>query len=232
MQSLLKQINLLNCILLTGILAFGYFVLWPIVTREVKVPLSPATLKTAEQKKGEAAEQTVNPPLQEYAVVAEKNLFHPDRIIPAKKEELAVPRPEFVLYGTLITDHVSIAYISDSKMQRTTPGRGQRQTGLKIGETMSGYTLKEVLHDHVVMARSDDRIEVKVIGHDNKKKRGAPETAAPATIQAQMPMTPAPSVGTPVGAPGGMPGMPPPTTSAIPTAQPQRDLPVRRGIRR
>jgi type II secretory pathway component PulC len=115
--------------------------------------------------------------LQEYAVVAEKNLFHPDRIIPVLKVEVTVPRPEFVLYGTLITDQVSIAYLSDSKAPRTTPGRGPRQTSLKIGETMSGYTLKEILHDSIVMVHGDDRIVVNVLA-DSKKKRTGPATIA------------------------------------------------------
>jgi type II secretory pathway component PulC len=177
MQSLLKQITLLNCILVAGILALGYFVLLPAFTKEVKVVVKAATPLAAEQKKSAAVEPP-NPPLQDYAVVAEKNLFHPERIIPVIKVVVEVPRPEFVLYGTLIANNVSIAYISDSKVPRTTPGRGQRQTGLKIGETMSGYTLKEVLPDRVVMVHGDDRIEVNVTA--SKKKRSSSETAAPA----------------------------------------------------
>jgi hypothetical protein len=216
MQSLMKQINLLNCILLIGILAFGIFVLRPLITKEVKVPLSAATSKTTEQKK-ETVDQAINPPLQEYAVVAEKNLFHPDRIIPAKKEDIAIPRPEFALYGTLITDTVRIAYISDTKVPRTTPGRGQRQTGLKIGETMSGYTLREVFHDRVVMVHGDDRIEIKIIGHDSKKKRGAAESATPA------PPAPTPAVAMP---------MQPPVTGAIPAGLPQTESPGRMRSRR
>ncbi len=184
----MKQINLLNCILLAGILAFGFFILLPILTKEVRVPISRATPKVAEQQK-EAAEQAINPPLQEYAMVAEKNLFHPDRIIPSKKEEIVIPKPEFILYGTLITDNVSIAYMSDKKAARTTPGRGQRQTSLKIGETMSGYTLREVLHDRVVMVNGDNRIEVKVISPGSKKDRGA-------TGGATAPVAPAPIPGT------------------------------------
>ena len=205
----MKQITLLNCILLTGILAFGFFVLLPIYTRQVKVPLSAAASKTAEQKK-ENLEQAVNPSLQEYAVVAEKNLFHPDRIIPAKKEDIAIPRPEFVLYGTLITDTISIAYLSDSKVPRSTAGRGQRQTGLKIGETMSGYTLKEVLHDRAVMVHGDDRIEIMVLGRDSKKKRGGAETAVPtppAPVQAvAVPMQPPVAGGSPHAPQSELPG--------------------------
>ena len=217
MQSFMKQINLLNCILLTGILAFGYFVLLPILTKEVRVPISPATPKVAEPQK-EAAEQVINPPLQEYAMVAEKNLFHPDRIIPSKKEEIVIPKPEFVLYGTLITDNVSIAYMSDKKAVRATPGRGQRQTSLKLGETVSGYTLREVLHDRVVMVNGDDRIEVKVISPGSKKDRGATGGAtAPVPAGPMSPTTPAPMMPPSTGAPQMAPSM---TPSAAPAPIP------------
>lgn len=214
MQSLMRQINVLNCILLTGILVFGYFVLQPILTKEVKVPLSPAKPKVAEQQK-EAAEQAINPPLQEYAVVAEKNLFHPDRIIPTTKVEIVIPRPEFMLYGTLITDNVSIAYMSDKKAVRTTLGRGQRQTSLKIGETMSGYTLREVLHDRVVMVLGDNRIEVKVLSPESKNRGAA---GGPTTPVTSVPMSPAKPA--PVMSPSAVtPQMVPPMTPSASPAQ-------------
>src|SRR5664279_2520708 len=116
--------------------------------------------------------------MQDYVVIPEKNLFHPDRIIPVEKKEVTIPRPEFVLYGTLIADNVVIAYLSDKKAPRTTPGRGKRQVGLKIGETLSGYTLKEVLPDRVVLRRGDDTIELKVISPENRKDRDLAEGVA------------------------------------------------------
>jgi hypothetical protein len=222
-ESFLKQINLLNCLLLAGIVAFGYFVLLPILTREAKVTLSPAAPKTAEQKK-EAAEQAVNPPLQEYAVVAEKNLFHPERIIPAKKETVAIPKPEFVLYGALVTDSVSIAYLVDKKAVRSTPGRGKRQVALKLGETLSGYTLKEVLTDRAVLVHGDDRIEVMVISPEGKKDRGAIASATAPVASVPMmspPLSPTTSTSVPmVAPPAGTPQMAPSMTPSDSMAQP------------
>ncbi len=186
LQSFFKQVNLLNCLLIVCIVFFAVFVLLPIFSVEVKVPLS-VQPKVAEQKRAEAAE-TVHPPAQEYALIAEHNIFHPDRIIPAeKKAELVVPRPDFILYGTLIADNVSIAYINDKKTVRTTPGRGKRQIALKTGEALSGYTLKQVLPDRVVMIHGDDRIEVKMIDPSSKKERLA-ETTSP--TQQTIPMIP------------------------------------------
>ena len=49
MSLLLRQITVLNCILLVCILAFAYFILVPIFTVEVKVPsASSAAVKGAE----------------------------------------------------------------------------------------------------------------------------------------------------------------------------------------
>ena len=181
MSSILRQITVLNCILLVCILAFAYFILIPIFAVEVKVPsASGSAVQATGPEKEQAAEPVVNPPMQDYAIISEKNLFHPDRIIPVEKKEVTIPRPEFVLYGTLIVDNVRIAYLNDKKVPRTTPGRGKRQVGLKVGETLSGYTLKEVLPDGAVLVRGDDRIELKVISPENKKERGVAESGMPA----------------------------------------------------
>jgi hypothetical protein len=200
----MRQITVLNCILLVCVLAFTYFILVPIFTAEVNVPsASTAAAKGAEPEKEQAAGSVVNPPMQDYAVISEKNLFHPDRIIPVEKKEVTMPRPEFVLYGTLIVDNVRIAYLSDKKALRTTPGRGTRQVGLKVGETLSGYTLKEVLPDGAVLVRGDDRIELKVISPENKKGRDAAASGMPV-----MPGGTTPQPGMPI--PRGPQASPPP----------------------
>jgi hypothetical protein len=213
---------MLNCILLVCILAFVYFVLIPIFKVEVRVPSSSsAAVKAAELKKDQVAEQNVNPPpVQDYSVMAEKNLFHPDRIIPVEKKEVIIPRPEFVLYGTLIVGNVRIAYLSDKNAPRTTPGRGKRQVGLKIGETFSGYTLKEVLPDRAVLVRGVDMIELKVISPENKKDRNMAEGAASALSGGRaaqptqglpqlqmMPQVPPSTTGSPVQTPTPIPGV-------------------------
>jgi len=194
MNYILRQITMLNCILPVCILAFAYFFLVPISKVDVRVPSSSsAAAKAAELKKEQIADQNVNPPqVQDYSVIAEKNLFHPDRIISVEKKEVTIPKPEFVLYGTLVVDNVRIAYLSDTKAPRTTPGRGKRQVGLKIGETLSGYTLKEVLPDRALMVRGVDVVELKVISPANKKDRDMAEGAASALPggRAAQPTTP------------------------------------------
>jgi hypothetical protein len=237
MSYILRQITMLNCILLVCILAFAYFVLVPIFKIEVRVPSSSsAAVRAAEPKKEQAAEQNVNlPPVQDYSVIAEMNLFHPDRIIPVEKKEVTIPRPEFVLYGTLIVDNVRIAYLSDKKAPRTTPGRGKRQVGLKIGETLSGYTLKEVLPDRAVMVRGDDRIELKVISPQNKKDRNMAEGAASAVSggMAAQPTRPTPSGQQGLPQLQMMPQVPPSTTgSPVQTPTPIPGVKSRRPVGR
>lgn len=190
--SILKQFTLLNLILLAGIL----FVVYLISARLMAIDVRPPAPSTAAPSviQNAPAEQLATPPMQDFAVISEKNLFHPDRIIPAEKKEATIPRPEFVLYGTLIVDNVRIAYLSDKKAPRTTPGRGKRQVALKIGEVLSGYTLKEVLPDSAVMVRGDDRIDLKVISPENKKERGLEGGPGMPDGRSAQPAMPAPVV--------------------------------------
>jgi hypothetical protein len=154
------------------------------------------------------------PPFQDYAIITEKNLFHPGRILPPLKKVEEVPRPDFVLYGTLVTDFLRIAYMTDNKQPRNTPGRGKRQTAVKIGETMSGYVLKDVQPDRVVMARGDDKIEILIIAPGVRKNRGA-DGNAPIPVK---PGTPAASP--PGGAPGSAPEVSAPARALPPGAMP------------
>jgi hypothetical protein len=211
LNSLIKQVNLLNCIIAVLIIATIGLLLIPMLTSKITMPsTAPAGV---EPIKSAAAPPVVMPPFQDYAIITEKNLFHPGRILPPLKKVEEVPRPEFVLYGTLVTDVLRIAYMTDNKQPRNTPGRGKRQTAVKLGETMSGYALMEVQPDRVVMARGDDRIEVLIIAPGVRKNRGADSTAAFPT----KPGTPA------VSPPGVAPGAPP--------AAPARQLPPGRALR-
>jgi hypothetical protein len=102
-----------------------------------------------------------------------------------------LPKPEFVLYGTLITDDLRLAYMEDLKAPRNSPGRGKRQTALKKGDTLSGFTLKEIEADRIIMARGEESLTVKVLGDTAKKERSVQTTTqakeAPPAIPAQKP---------------------------------------------
>ncbi len=90
-----------------------------------------------------------------------------------------------MLYGTRV-GYYQIAYLSDKKAVRTSPGRGNRQNSLKPGESLSGYQLKEVHQDYIVMVRGDDVIQVRVIAPGTKKERSA-DVGTPATTIAPAP---------------------------------------------
>lgn len=180
-REILKNINLLNVLLMAVLAVFGMYVLFPLLdVKAVYIP--PAAKKTAEKTEEKAAPfQT--PSIAEYTMIAEQNPFHPDRKTPVDKAEASpLPKPDFVLYGTMITDSVSIAYMEDLKAPYTTPGRGKRQTALKKGETFSGFTLKEIEKDKIVMARGEETIVVHLADSSKSKTRGG--ASAPAA-QAQ-----------------------------------------------
>ncbi|MFZ3136940.1 MAG: hypothetical protein WA126_06065 [Thermodesulfovibrionales bacterium] len=122
-------------------------------------------------------------------LISEENLFHPERRIPPeKKVEQPLPKPEFVLYGTLITNDTSFAYLEDTKALRNTPGRGKRQITMKKGDTLSGFNLKEINVDNIVMARGEEKITIYLYSRNNPKKR---ESMAPPSTVPKVPQQPA-----------------------------------------
>jgi hypothetical protein len=176
-KTIIRNINLLNTILILALVSFAAYRISPLLTVKIKYALPHA--KKIESKIGGKASQPQIPSITEYAVISEQNLFHPERRIPPeKKEEAALPKPDFVLYGTLISDDVKLAYLEDLKAPRSTAGRGKRLTAMKKGESMSGFTLKEIEADKVVMARGEEQITVPINDPDHPKTRDAQTTAS------------------------------------------------------
>ncbi len=211
-SKLLRNLNVLNLLLLAATLAFAVDRLLPLI--DSPVAYTPPRVKAAPPK---APETPASPapganPL-EFTVIAEQNLFHPERIIPPeKKAEPPLPKPEFVLYGTLITSDLGIAYLEDKKAAPvTTAGRGKRQTALKKGESMSGFLLKEIQADRVTLTRGEEILVVSLNDPQNPKMReGAAEPAKPGAV----------------ARPGTTPAPPSRPGSAAPTAEPRVPTPV------
>jgi hypothetical protein len=110
-----------------------------------------------------------------FLIISDENLFHPDRKIPPEKkieEAKPLPMPDFILYGTLITDNTGIAYLEDLKDPRNTPGRGKRQISLKIGDSLSGFILKEIYTDKVIMIRGEEKATVSISDSHKRIKSG------------------------------------------------------------
>ncbi len=150
---LFKNITLLNVLLMAVIAFMTNYSILPLLNINFKYAL-PSQKKAFMDKQATETEHHIPSP-SDYLIISEENLFHPERrISPEKKEEPPpLPKPDIVLYGTLITDTTSVAYLEDLKVPRTSPGRGKRQIALKKGDTLSGFTLKEIDVDKIVMMR-------------------------------------------------------------------------------
>lgn len=168
---ILRQINLINLVL-TGALAFFIYMLFSLVNAAFDFSPPAKSPDAAIAEEGTKAAESALPSPDDYTIITEQNLFHPDRkMVSGAKDSGPLVRPDFVLYGTMITEDANIAFLDDLKAPRTTPGRGKRQWALNIGDKLSGYTLREVYTDSAVMVNGDDRIELAVIATSKQKDR-------------------------------------------------------------
>jgi len=191
LRYILRNINLLNIMLAVVIVLLAGYVILP---HKTKIRYTLPVAKTVVEGKEEKTANVLSPSPLEYTVIAEQNIFHPSRKIPVgKKDERPEVKPEFVLYGTLITDSASLAFLEDLKSPQGTPGRGKRQRALRAGETLSGYILKEIHHDRVVMVKGEERVEVRVL--DPRKTRVAATVATGIQAPPQQPPAQTPAQG-------------------------------------
>lgn len=183
---LLGNINLIN-IMLTGVLIFLVnYMLLPFLNKSMQYSL-PVIKKHEELDSGSGnkPDQSKTPSPLDYMIITEQNLFHPERKMPVEvKEAQTLPKPDFVLYGTLLSGNINIAYMEDKKAPVSSPGRGNRQTPLKKGESMSGFTLKELSQDRVIMVRGEERLTVYLNDPRKPKERGV---TAPASSPSPLP---------------------------------------------
>lgn len=183
-----NNISILNVLLLFVVMVIAYYALLPQLRADMKY-LLPDQKKTTDielKAISSFATHTIHS-ISDYIVVADDNLFHPERKIPAEKgaEEKPLPKPEFAVYGTVISDDISLAFLEDLKAPVTTTGRGKRQITLKKGDVFSGFTLREVNADKIVMARGEEKIIVRVHKDRARKDTPSPEVAAPVAPPAQ-----------------------------------------------
>lgn len=176
-RSLLASFNLLNLFLIAFIAVMASYAVSPLVNIK-PTGTRPSALKPVTREES-PVEHLLS--LADYAIIADANLFHPDRKIPPEKkiEEAApLPRPDLVLYGTVITGETRLAYLEDLKAPRSTPGRGKRQLSLREGDILSGFTLKQVEANKIVMVRGDEQMTVYVHDTTRRKLSGSPDSQA------------------------------------------------------
>ncbi len=171
---LLRNLSVLNVLVFIAILLSVRYGIFPLLTADTTYVPPAARPGTTAEEGGPARKEA--PPALDYAVIAEKNLFNPERKSPVEKPagsgsaaSAPLPKPEFVLYGTLLADEGSIAYMEDKMSPISTPGRGKRASVLRKGDSISGFVVKDIGPDRVVLARGDEKMTVSL---NEPKPRG------------------------------------------------------------
>ena len=161
-QYLIRNVNVLNLILVAVAAVVFFYVLNPILQESTAVAIPSAREESAQPavsgKNFEGSQLTS----ADYAVIGDKNLFHPDRVIPPEKKKVDAAKekakPELVLHGTMITDQTKLAYIEDKKAPASSQGRGVRQITLKEGDQIAGYKLTQVTDKMIVLTNGGEQV--------------------------------------------------------------------------
>ncbi len=189
MRRLLGHINVINIILTVFVIALAKLTFFPFLHADIKFTPAPREKTTAVQSTDTITAAQPSP--SDYLIIPEENLFHPERKIPPeKKAEQELPKPDFVLYGTIVSDDFSMVFLEDLQAPRSTPGRGRRQMALKKGDALSGFRLAEVHADRITMVRGEESMTVAVFDPRRPKERPteAPDVQrAPQKAPAQAP---------------------------------------------
>jgi hypothetical protein len=186
----LAGINVLLGLAATGLLGYS---IWEF-TQPLPEPSVRARPTPAPNLPAPAPAPPQTPPAA-YQGIASRNLFSPTRTeappAPVASAPVAPPQPKPNLYGVVLRDEASIAYLEDPTTKRV--------AGYRVGDSVAGGTVQRIAADRVVLARPDGPLDVRL--HDPSKPKPPP----PATAQ-------------PPGAPGaGAPGGPAPGRPALPT---------------
>ena len=190
-RRLLGNLSVINVILVVLLVLFLGYSVFPMFGKTVRIRV-PVPKKQPAAVPAQKAEEVKTPSPADYVVIAEQNLFHPERKIPVEKKDAAapLPKPEFVLYGTLLTNDLHIAYMEDKKAPQNSPSRGKKQIPVKLGESLSGFTLKEIDTDKVVMVRGEERLIVNINDDAKYKTREAAAAVAQPAPRQQPPPSP------------------------------------------
>ncbi len=191
---IISNVNVVNIVLAAVLVVFANNMFLPLFGKGAKITIpSPKKQAAVPAKTTEKPADSKSPSPSDYFLIAEQNLFHPERKIPPEKKDIAdkpLPKPEFVLYGTLVQDDFSIAYMEDRKAPQSSPSRGKKQIPLRLGQSLSGFILREIDADKVVMVRGDEQLEVQ-LNDPSKSKTRESSTGVPIAQQAPPPIQPA-----------------------------------------
>jgi len=218
---LARSINLLNILLLVIVVAAAIVVIFPLAKMSARYSLPQTKPKTVEEAE-KSKEKSANVLPSDYTAIGELNLFHPERRIPIEKKTEEIPKPDLILYGTLIQDNVQYAFIEDRKNPKTTPGRGNRQTMIKKGDVIGGFAVSEIGADRITLTKGDEKMTVLLASADKRNgsttaQRPIQTTTTGTPVQASPTSPFGPASGSGAGNPmqaGGRPSGAPPTAQS------------------
>jgi type II secretion system (T2SS) protein C len=167
-----RRLLLVNVLLVGASLASVLYIVYQLTS----TPAAPvARPRTAAAPAVSAPPVAVEPPPPPgaYGVVASRNLFSPTRTeappAPAASAAAVPPQPKPNLYGVVLREGAPIAYLEDPATKRV--------AGYRTGDTVAGGTVQTIAADHVVLIRSDGRLEIR-LNDPAKPRPPAPPVAA------------------------------------------------------
>jgi hypothetical protein len=139
----------LNHALAAGVIAFAGVAVWPWL-----VPPLPATRPLAAPQGGAAAPAlTALPAIGTYAAVVERPLFAPSRRAPAGVSSMSPPiESRYRLVGVFATGAKRKAYVTE----------GTRRTEIVEGDTLDGWTVKQIGQDRVLLVSAAGQASLKL----------------------------------------------------------------------
>lgn len=130
-----------------------------------------------------APEAGARPAPGTYTVIASRNLFSPTRTEAPPAPASAAPAvqlPKPNLYGVIVRDEASIAYLEDPTTKRV--------AGYRLGDSIAGGTVQAISSDRVVLARPDGNVDIRL--HDPSRPKPPAPAPTPATPGAPLPASP------------------------------------------
>ncbi len=202
---LLQSLNLLNLVMTATAIAFFIYFLNPLLETQVSVKVPVPDDISPGMPRG--TDETKKLSIADYSPIGEQNIFHPDRMIPEEKKSPAPvvqPRPELILHGTMMTGELKIGYLEDKRAAQKSPGRNAPYIVVKEGDKVSGYTLKAITENMVVLANGEEQMTLYLDELKDRKGEITGPAKPSASVQVQSPAAPAPPQTTP------RPAVPPP----------------------
>jgi hypothetical protein len=214
-----RALILVNLLFVTFIIGAGMY-----IVRELRAsqPRDDVARRTPTSPAAPPRAAAGAPTTENYGVVATRTLFNPgrsDRAVAPVAAGPAVPplaRPS--LHGIILRDGAPVAYLEDPATKRV--------AGYRLGDTIIGGSVQTIAADHVIIARPDGNVDVRL--HDPSRPRpastpasgGASSPPGGPSVPGGMP-TPPFGPGPPAGGgPSVTPPVPTPPTSLAPGSPP------------